>query len=156
MRRAKTAVKVVVQNRRARHDYHVEEVLEVGLVLSGPEVKSLRAGKASLGEAYAKVENGELYLHSAHITPYSHARTEGLDPVRVRKLLAHKKEIRRLLGKVKEKGMSLIPLSIYFKEGRAKLDLALARGKKLHDKREDIKRREQEREMRKAMKRRLK
>lgn len=154
--RAKAPVKVVVQNRKARHDYHVEEVLEVGLVLSGPEVKSLRAGKASLGEAYAKVEDGELYLHNAHITPYSHARPEGLDPVRVRKLLAHKKEIRRLLGKVKEKGMSLVPLAIYFKEGRAKLDLALARGKKLHDKREDIKRREQEREMRKAMKRRLK
>jgi SsrA-binding protein len=152
----KSGLKLVAQNRKARFDYHVEEVLEVGLVLTGPEVKSLRAGKASLGEAFAKVKDGELYLLGAHITPYGHARPEGQDPVRERKLLAHKKEIKRLLGKVKEKGMSLVPLAIYFKGGRAKMELALARGKKSHDKREDIKKREQEREMRKALKRPLK
>jgi len=150
----KKAIKIVAQNRKARFDYHIEEVLETGVVLTGPEVKSLRAGKASLGDAYARVREGELYLHSAHITPYSHARAETLDPLRTRKLLAHKREIKRLLGKVKERGMSMVPLAIYFKEGRAKVELALVRGKKLHDKREDIKRREQEREIRKAMKRR--
>lgn len=156
MKGEKGAIKVVAQNRKARHDYHVEEVLEVGLVLSGPEVKSLRAGKASLGESYARIREGELYLLGAHISPYSHARPEIQDPTRTRKLLAHKREIRRLTGKVKEKGLSLVPLSIYFKAGRAKMELALARGKKAHDKREDIKRREQEREMRKALKRPLK
>jgi len=152
----KEGVKVVAQNRKARHDYHIEEVMEVGLVLSGPEVKSLRSGKASIGESYARVKDGELFLHDAHITPYSHARPETQVAVRVRKMLANKQEIKRLLGKVKEKGVSLIPLAIYFKGGRAKVELALARGKKLYDKREDIKRREQEREVRKAMKRTLK
>jgi SsrA-binding protein len=152
----KPGVKVVAQNRKARFDYHIEEVLEVGLVLLGPEVKSLRLGKASLGDAYAKVDGGELWLHKAHITPYSHAPADSLDPTRTRKLLANRREIRRLLGRVKERGLTLIPLSLYFKGSRVKLELGLAKGKKLHDKREDIKKREQEREMRKAMKRPLK
>ncbi|MFH0810383.1 MAG: SsrA-binding protein SmpB [Pseudomonadota bacterium] len=149
------AVKVVVQNRKARHDYELQEVMEAGMVLNGPEVKSLRAGKGSLIDAYARVEGGELYLHNAHITPYSYCRPEVQDPLRVRKLLVHKQEVRRLTGKVKEKGLSLIPLAIYFKAGRAKVEIAVARGKKLYDKREDLKRRDQEMEIRKAMKRDL-
>jgi SsrA-binding protein len=145
-------VKIVVQNRKARHDYHLEEVIEVGMVLEGPEVKSLRAGKGSLVDAYARVKDSELWLFNAHINPYSHARPEGQDPLRVRKLLASRREIRRLMGKVKEKGMSLVPLAIYFKNGRAKLELALAKGKRAYDKRESIKKREQEREMRRGYK----
>jgi SsrA-binding protein len=152
----KSPIKVVVQNRKARFDYQIEEAIEVGMVLTGPEVKSLRVGKGSLVDAYAKVRDDELWLHGANITPYSHARHEESDATRTRKLLAHKKEIKRLIGKVKEKGFSLIPLSIYFKDGRAKMELALAKGKRQYDKREDIKKREQEREMAKAMKRPLK
>ena len=153
---AEPARKSICKNRKAHFLYSIDETIEAGLVLTGSEVKSLRAGKGSLIDAYAKVSEGELWLHGANITPYSHARYEESDATRTRKLLAHKKEIKRLIGKVKEKGFSLIPLSIYFKEGRAKMELALAKGKRQYDKREDIKRREQEREMAKAMKRPLK
>ena len=147
------AHKDVTVNRRARHDYFIEESLEAGLVLSGSEVKSLRAGKAQLKESYGHIKNGELWLFNAHISEYGPSAQFGHDPVRSRKLLLHKREIERLIGKVKEKGLTLVPLRIYFKNGRAKLEIGLGRGKKLYDKRESIKERETRREMDRAMRR---
>lgn len=143
--------KVVARNRKARHEYHVLETFEAGLVLKGPEVKSIRDGKVSFQDAFARVERGEVWLHSLHISPYEQANRANEDPVRPRKLLMHRHEIRRLVGKVEEKGLTLVPLEIFFSRGYAKVKLALARGKKLHDKREDLKRKDQEREARRAM-----
>jgi SsrA-binding protein len=140
-------------NRRARHDYFIEESLEAGLVLTGSEVKSLRAGKAQLKDSYGHIKKGELWLFNAHISEYSPSAQFGHDPVRSRKLLLHKREIERLIGKVKEKGLTLVPLRIYFKNGRAKVEIGLGRGKKLYDKRESIKERETRREIDRAMKR---
>ncbi len=140
-------VKIVCTNRKARHLYAFEEKYEAGLVLTGPEVKSLRGGHASLGDAYGIIRDGEAFLLNAHISPYSHADASGYDPNRTRKLLMHKAEVRRLLGKTREKGLTLVPLQIYFKEGRAKVEMGLGRGKKLYDKREDMKRRDAQREM---------
>jgi len=140
-------MKIVCTNRKARHLYAIEESYEAGLVLTGPEVKSLRAGHVTLGDAYGMVREGEAFLFNAHISPYSHADASTYDPNRTRKLLMHKAEIRRLLGKTREKGLTLVPLKIYFKEGRAKVELGLGRGKKLYDKREDLKRRDAQREM---------
>jgi len=147
------AHKDVTVNRRARHDYFIEESIEAGLVLTGSEVKSLRAGKAQLKESYAHIRQGELWLLNSHISEYGPSAQFGHDPVRPRKLLLHKREIERLVGKVKEKGLTLIALRIYFKHGRAKLEIGLGRGKKLYDKRESIKERETRREMDRAMKR---
>lgn len=143
--------KVVARNRKARHEYEILETFEAGLVLKGPEVKSLREGKASFQDAFARVEGGEAWLHSLHISPYEQANRFNEDPLRVRKLLLNRHEIRRLVGKVEEKGLTLIPLEIYFVRGRAKVQIGLARGKKLHDKRDALKNRQLDREARRAM-----
>jgi len=132
--------KIIALNRRARHDYHVEKVFEAGIVLKGTEVKSLRSGKANLKEAYGEVKGEQVRLLGCHISPYEAGNRSNHDPARPRVLLLHKEEIRYLLGKVAEKGWTLVPLSLYFKGARVKVELALARGKKLYDKREEEKR----------------
>jgi len=139
--------RVVCQNRKARHDYFIEEVYEAGLVLLGPEVKSLRQGRASLKDAYARVKNEELFLYNMHISAYPFAHHVAIDSDRTRKLLMHKSEIKRLIGKTEQKGYSLIPLSIYLLAGRFKLELALAKGRKKYDKRHVLKEREMKREL---------
>jgi SsrA-binding protein len=141
----------IAVNRRARHDFHIEETFEAGVALMGSEVKALRAGKANLRDSYGRIENGEVWLWNAHISPYGPASQFGHEPTRTRKLLLHRDEIARLHGKVKEKGLTLIPLRLYFKNGRAKLELGLARGKKQHDKRDSIREREVRREIDRAM-----
>jgi SsrA-binding protein len=139
-------IKIVAQNRKARHDYFIEESYEAGMVLKGTEVKSLREGKINLKDGYARIKDGELFLMDVHISPYTFGNRLNHDPLRPRKLLMHGSEIHRLTGKVKEKGFSLIPLSVYFSRGRAKVSLALAKGKKLYDKREALKRKVMEKE----------
>jgi SsrA-binding protein len=151
---AKKADRNIAVNRKARHDFAIEETIEAGLALTGSEVKSLRAGKANLKDSYGRVQNDEVWLWNAHISPYDPASQFGHEPTRTRKLLLHRKEIDRLNGKVKEKGLTLIPLRLYFKNGRAKVELALARGKKHHDKRASIREREVKREMDRALKQR--
>ena len=139
--------KVIASNRRARYEYEIVDTLEAGIVLTGPEVKSLRAGHANLGDAYATVRRGELFLEKLHISPYEPATRANGDPQRERKLLAHKREIDRLYVKVRERGFTLVPLRIYFTlEGRVKVELALARGKHTYDKRESIKQRDADRD----------
>jgi SsrA-binding protein len=145
--------KVVATNRKAYHDYFIEEKLEVGVMLRGTEVKSLRDGRVNLQDSYASVDNGEVYLHHCHISPYSHGNIMNHDPLRARKLLLHRKEINKLIGKTQQKGLTLIPLRIYFsKKGMAKVELALAKGKKQYDRRETIKAREAGREVERAIK----
>lgn len=146
--------KVVATNRRARHDYDVLETLECGVALTGSEIKSVRAGQVQLKDAYAEIRGGELWLTSAHIAPYKYARNGGHDPERPRKLLAHRREIERLIGKVNEAGLTLIPMSVYLSGGLAKVELALARGRRTIDKRQKIKERELQREMDRARGRR--
>ncbi len=150
----KSERKIVCSNRRARYEYHIEDTLEAGLVLVGSEVKSLRAGKANLKDAYARVTKSEVFLTKAHIAAYEQANRQNHEPERDRKLLLHRREIDRLRGKVRERGFTLIPLDIYFLNGRAKLTLALARGKRRYDKREAIAKRETERDLRRLIKRR--
>jgi len=147
-------IKTVTENRKARHEYHILETYEAGIALKGTEVKSLRAGKASLQDSFARVENAELMLYNMHISPYEQGNQFNHEPKRVRRLLMHKQEIMRLLGKTREKGLALIPLKVYFKNGLAKVELALARGKKLYVRREDIASRDARREMDRAMKER--
>lgn len=147
----KPAIKILADNRRARHNYHFVETFEAGIVLSGPEVKSARAGKVQLVDAYASIENNELYLRNAHISPYSHATHWSHEPNSVRKLLVHRHEINRLIGKTREKGLTLIPTKVYLKNGRIKVEIALAKGKQEHDKRDAIRKREQEAEAKAAM-----
>jgi SsrA-binding protein len=142
--------KLIASNRKARHEYQVLDVFEAGIALTGPEVKSIRAGKVSFQDAYAAIDRGELWLHSLHISPYEQAGRWNADPLRSRKLLMHREEIRKLVGKVEEKGLTLIPLDLHFRGGRVKVDLALARGKNLHDKRDTIRARDMEREARRA------
>jgi SsrA-binding protein len=145
--------RVLVTNRKARHDYHVLETFEAGIALVGTEVKSLREGKGNLKDSFAKVENGELFLYNMHISPYEKGNIFNRDPLRTRKLLMHKKQINRLAGRVQEKGLTLIPLKVYLNErGLVKVELALAKGKAIYDKREDIKRRDAKREVEKAFK----
>ncbi len=148
-----SGVKLVARNKKARFNYELGDRFEAGLVLTGTEVKSLRLGKASLTEAYARIKNGEGWLMGCQIQPYPFAYYDNHEPTRPRKLLLHKRELRRLAGKVDQQGYSLIPLSLYFKRGRAKVELALAKGKKRHDKRAAIKKRDQEREMERALRR---
>lgn len=143
----KQSTRLVCQNKKAFHDYEIMETFEAGMVLVGTEVKSLREGRANLKDSYAKVKKGEVYLYGLHISPYTHAFYDNHDPERVRKLLLHNYEIKRILGKTQEKGFALIPLKIYFSGGRAKVEIALARGKKLYDKRESIKKKEERREI---------
>src|ERR671937_1978923 len=142
--------RTIATNRRARHEYHILETVEAGLVLRGTEVKSLRAGGVTFKDSYATIRNGEGWLLGCHINPYSHGTDANHDPERDRKLLLHRKEISRLTGKVAERGLTLIPLRLYFKGGRAKLEIGLARGKKLHDKRSALREREVRREMDRA------
>ena len=144
--------KIVCQNRKARHEYFIDESLEAGIVLLGPEVKSLREGRASLVDSYAKLRHGEVFLHNMHITPYPYAHYIQLDPVRIRKLLLNKREIRRLIGKTEEKGYTLIPIKVYFTKGRAKVEIALAKGKRKYDKRMALKEKELKREADEAKK----
>ena len=144
----------VARNKRARHDYELIETWEAGIVLVGSEVKSLRDGKANLQDAYGIVRDGELYLLNCHIAPYSKSGYVRHEPTRTRKLLLHKAEIRRLIGAVERKGLTLVPLELYFKRGLAKVSIALGRGKKLHDKRDDEKKRDADREMARAVTRR--
>ena len=146
--------RVIALNRRARHDYHIEETYEAGIVLMGTEAKSLRSGRVNLKEGYGEVKGEQIQLLGCHIPPYEPGSRANHDPLRPRTLLLHKREIRYLVGKVAEKGWTLIPLSLYFKGGRAKVELALARGKKLYDKREDQKRKVAEREASAALKER--
>lgn len=145
------ARKVVARNRRARHEYEVLDTYEAGMELKGPEVKSLRAGGVSFQDSFARVDGGEVWLHSLHISPYEQANRFNVDPVRPRRLLLNRSEIRQLAVKTEEKGLTLVPLEIYFTKGFAKLTLAVGRGKKLHDKRETLKRRQQDREARRAI-----
>lgn len=145
-------LKIVATNKKAYHDYHVLDRLEAGLVLSGTEVKSLRDGRINLKDSYALVKQGEIFLLNCHISPYSHGNRENPEPTRTRKLLLHKQEIKKLIGKTVEKGLTVVPLRVYFKNGRAKVELAVVKGKKLFDKRETEKRRESDRELAKIMK----
>ena len=139
--------KPIASNRRARHEYEILDTMEAGISLRGPEVKSLREGRANLSDAYAFLRGGEVFLRNLHISPYQQAGRENPDPIRERKLLLHRQEINRLRSKVAEKGLTLIPLALYWKDGRAKVELAVARGKRRYDKREAIRRREQDREI---------
>ncbi len=142
--------RAIATNRRARHEYEILETLEAGLVLRGTEVKSLRAGLVNFKDSYATVRSGEVWLLGCHISPYSHGTDANHAPERDRKLLLHDREIKRLAGKIAERGLTLVPLKLYFKNGRAKLEVGLARGKKLHDKRSALREREVRREMDKA------
>jgi len=146
--------KLIASNRRARHEYELLERVEAGIVLVGPEVKSLRDGKASLTDSYASFRRGEAWLHHLHISPYPQAARSNPDPKRDRKLLLHRREIARLEGRVSERGLTLVPLSLYFRDGRVKVELALARGRRTHDKREAIRERESDRELARATRRR--
>lgn len=149
-----TDEKTICVNRRARHDYSIEETHEAGLVLTGGEIKSLRDGRANLKDSYGRINKGEAVLLNAHISNYEPAHYFNVDPTRTRKLLLHKKEIMRLMGKVQEQGLTLVPLRLYFKKGRAKVELALVRGKKLYDKRATIREREVQRDIARAMRQR--
>ncbi|MDB4907292.1 MAG: SsrA-binding protein [Gemmatimonadetes bacterium] len=140
-------IETIAKNRRARHDYHILESWETGIVLSGTEVKSLREGKANISDAYGTVRDGEVYLLNLHISPYEQGSYNNHEPTRTRKLLLHRREIRRLIGSVEREGLTLIPLELYFKNGKAKVALALGKGKKQHDKREDEKARDADREI---------
>lgn len=146
--------KLVARNRRARHDYQINDVYEAGLVLTGTEVKSLRAGRASLVDGFAMVRDGEVWLHNVYIPEYTEGTWTNHEPRRTRKLLLHKSEIERLIGKTQEQGLTLVPLSLYFSDGRAKVEIALARGKRTYDKRHDLAAREAQREMERAARRR--
>lgn len=144
---AQEHIKIVAQNRKARHSYFIEDEMEAGMVLCGTEVKALRIGRANLKDSYARIKNGEVFIYQMHIGPYPFAYYGNHEPLRPRKLLLHKHEISRLYGKVNEKGMSLIPLKVYFKHGKAKITLALAKGKRKYDKRETIRRRDEQRDL---------
>jgi SsrA-binding protein len=146
--------KVVARNRRARHDYHIDDVVEAGIVLTGTEVKSLRLGRASLTDGFAQVTDGEMWLHGVHIPQYTQGTWTNHEPRRTRKLLLHRKEIDRLAEATRERGSTLIPLSLYFKDGRAKVEVALARGKRTYDKRHDLAERDAAREVDRALRRR--
>jgi SsrA-binding protein len=144
--------KIIAVNRKARHEYHIMETFEAGINLKGTEVKSLREGNANLQDSYARIENGEIFIYNMHISPYAQGNQFNHEPKRPRRLLMHKYEIIRLFSKVREKGLSIIPLRLYFKNGLAKVELALARGKKLYDRRDDLAERDAKREMERAKK----
>ncbi len=146
-------IKIIAINRKARHDFFIEDEYEAGMVLTGTEVKSLRLGKVNLKDAYAQIKDGEVFVYQLHIGAYPFAYYGNHDPLRPRKLLLHKREIKRLYGKVNEKGHTLVPLKLYFKKGRVKISLALAKGKRKYDKREAIKRRDEQRDLDRELKR---
>ena len=143
---------LIVRNRKARHEYEILETWEAGLVLQGTEVKALRAGRANVQDSFARVDNGEAWLYNLHISPYEQGNQFNHDPLRPRKLLLQRREIRKLIGQVEQKGLTLVPLDLYFRRGIAKVTLALVRGKKLHDKRQDLKSRDAQREMERGYK----
>ncbi len=145
--------KIVCQNRKARHDYEILETVEAGIALTGTEVKSMRDGRVNLTDAYARIDDEEAFLHNMHVSPYENGGRFNHEPTRTRKLLLHKGEIRRLFGKVQIKGLTLVPLAVYFQKGKVKVEIGVARGKKQVDRREDVATREAKREMERAMKR---
>ncbi|MBJ95649.1 MAG: SsrA-binding protein [Rickettsiales bacterium] len=145
-------IKTIAVNKKARHRFHIEDTVEAGLVLLGSEVKSLRGGRVSITEGYVRLEDGEAFLVDVHVPPYEQANRQNHDPLRPRKLLLHKKEIQRLIGKISRQGYTLVPMRLYFRRGRAKLEIGLGRGKKLHDKRHDQKAKDARREMDRARK----
>jgi len=145
--------KIIATNRKAYHDYHIQDTYEAGVALVGTEVKSLREGKANLKDSYALIKDGEAFLLNCHISPYSHGNIQNHDPVRTRKLLLHKKEINKLWGKISQQGFTLVPLKIYFKNGRAKIEIGVAKGKRQYEKRASIKEKEAKREIERHMKR---
>ena len=149
---SKEAMKLVANNKKAYHDYFVDEKIEAGLVLHGTEVKSLRMGKCSIKESFIRIENGEMFVYGMHISPYEKGNIFNKDPLRVKKLLLHKSEINKLTGKIKEKGFTIVPLQVYFKDGKAKMEIGLCRGKKLYDKRADIAKKDMKREAEKDFK----
>ncbi len=152
MAKQKETQKLIANNKKAYHDYFIEESYEAGIVLHGTEVKSMRQGKCSIKESFIRIENGEVYVYGMHVSPYEKGNIFNKDPLRVKKLLLHKYEINKLSGKVAEKGLTLVPLQVYFKEGKVKVEIGLARGKKLYDKRQDIARKDQRREAEKEFK----
>ena len=146
------AMKLVANNKKAYHDYFIEEKYEAGIVLHGTEVKSMRMGKCSIKESFIRIENGEIFAYGMHVSPYEKGNIFNKDPLRTKKLLLHKKEINKLMGKIAEKGYTLVPLQVYFKDGRAKVEIGLEKGKKLYDKRQDIAKKDQRREAEKELK----
>ncbi len=151
MEKKAAGIKIASENRKARHDYHIHETFEAGLALTGTEVKSLRAGKANLKDSYARIDNGELFLHNLHISPYEQGNRFNHEPLRVRKMLMHRYEINKLVGKVQEKGYTLVPLKLYFTRGKVKVELALTTGKKTYDKRHDLAEKDAKRDMEREM-----
>ena len=149
---SKETMKLVANNKKAYHDYFVDEKIEAGLVLHGTEVKSLRMGKCSIKESFIRIENGEMFVYGMHISPYEKGNIFNKDPLRVKKLLLHKSEINKLTGKIKEKGFTIVPLQVYFRDGKAKMEIGLCRGKKLYDKRQDIAKKDMKREAEKEFK----
>lgn len=148
----KTSIKLIANNKKAYHDFFIEDTFEAGISLHGTEVKSLRMGKCSIKEAFVRIENGEVFVYGMHISPYEKGNIFNKDPLRVKKLLMHRYEINKLMGKIKEKSLTLVPLKVYFKGSLVKVEIGLARGKKLYDKREDIARKDQRREAEKEFK----
>jgi len=156
MTKKETGLKIISQNKQARLHYEIGETYEAGIALVGTEVKALREGKCNLTDSYAVIQDGEAFLHDMHISPYSHGNIMNHDPLKVRKLLLHRRELERLYGKTRERGLTLIPLRIYFKSGKIKVELGVGRGKKLHDKRQELKRRTDKREMERAFRGKIK
>ena len=152
MAKAKAQGKMIANNKKAYHDYFILDTYEAGIALAGTEVKSLRMGKCSIKEAFVRIEDGEVFVYGMHVSPYEKGNIFNKDPLRVKKLLLHKYEINKLLGKIKEKGYTLVPLQVYFKDGKVKVEIGLARGKKLYDKREAIAKKDQRREAEKEFK----
>ena len=148
----KTSIKLIANNKKAYHDFFIEDTFEAGISLHGTEVKSLRMGKCSIKEAFVRIENGEVFVYGMHISPYEKGNIFNKDPLRVKKLLMHRYEINKLMGKIKEKGLTLVPLKVYFKGSLVKVEIGLARGQKLYDKREDIAKKDQRREAEKEFK----
>ena len=152
MAKGKESQKLIANNKKAYHDFFIDETYECGIALHGTEVKSMRMGKCSIKEAFVRIEDGEVFVYGMHVSPYEKGNIFNKDPLRVKKLLLHKYEINKLLGKIKEKGYTLVPLQVYFKDGKVKVEIGLARGKKLYDKREAIAKKDQRREAEKAFK----
>lgn len=148
----KTSIKLIANNKKAYHDFFIEDTFEAGISLHGTEVKSLRMGKCSIKEAFVRIEDGEVFVYGMHVSPYEKGNIFNKDPLRVKKLLMHRYEINKLMGKIKEKGLTLVPLKVYFKGSLVKVEIGLARGKKLYDKREDIAKKDQRREAEKEFK----
>ena len=152
MAKGKESQKLIANNKKAYHDFFIDETYECGIALHGTEVKSMRMGKCSIKEAFVRIEDGEVFVYGMHVSPYEKGNIFNKDPLRVKKLLLHKHEINKLLGKIKEKGYTLVPLQVYFKDGKVKVEIGLARGKKLYDKREAIAKKDQRREAEKEFK----